>query len=106
VPPESSRVVGLVVGGAFTQKMLAYVGAQLIGAIVAAQVLYWIAAEAGFSLVAASRQRLRHALPRRICARRVRLAEIVLTFMFLMIILGATDRRVPQGFAPIALALG
>ena len=33
-------------------------------------------------------------------------AEIVLTFMFLMIILGATDRRAPQGFAPIAIGLG
>jgi len=34
------------------------------------------------------------------------LAEIVLTFMFLMIILGATDRRAPQGFAPIPIGLG
>ena len=34
------------------------------------------------------------------------MAEIVLTFMFLMIILGATDRRAPQGFAPIAIGLG
>ncbi len=33
-------------------------------------------------------------------------AEVVLTFMFLMIILGATDRRAPQGFAPIAIGLG
>ena len=33
-------------------------------------------------------------------------AEIVLTFMFLMIILGATDKRAPQGFAPIAIGLG
>src|SRR4029450_10202625 len=33
-------------------------------------------------------------------------AEIVLTFMFLMIILGATDQRAPQGFAPIAIGLG
>jgi aquaporin Z len=34
------------------------------------------------------------------------LTEVVLTFMFLMIILGATDRRAPQGFAPIAIGLG
>jgi len=101
--------VGLVVGKRFpASDLLAYVVAQVAGAIAAAGVLYVIASgKAGFSLAGgfASNGYGTHSpggYPLASCL----VAEMVLTFMFLMIILGATDRRAPQGFAPIAIGLG
>jgi len=101
--------VGLVVGKRFpASDLLAYVVAQVSGAIAAAGVLYVIASgKAGFSLAGgfASNGYGTHSpggYPLASCL----VAEMVLTFMFLMIILGATDRRAPQGFAPIAIGLG
>jgi len=99
----------LVVGKRFpASDLLAYVVAQVAGAIAAAGVLYVIASgKAGFSLAGgfASNGYGTHSpggYPLASCL----VAEMVLTFMFLMIILGATDRRAPQGFAPIAIGLG
>ena len=101
--------LGLWAGGRFPAKdLLPYIVVQVLGGIVAAGLLYLIASGSptydiavnglaangygahspgGYSLVAGL------------------VAEIVLTFMFLMIILGATDKRAPAGFAPIAIGL-
>ena len=101
--------VGLAAGKRFPASELpAYIAAQVIGAIVAAGVLYVIASgKAGFEVGAgfASNGYGAHS-PGGYSLVAALVAEVVLTFMFLMIILGATDRRAPQGFAPIAIGLG
>jgi len=101
--------VGLVVGKRFPiGDLWAYVAAQVAGAIAGAAVLYVIASgKAGFDLAGgfASNGYAEHS-PGGYSLVACLVAEIVLTFMFLMIILGATDRRAPQGFAPIAIGLG
>jgi len=101
--------VGLVVGKRFpASNLIAYVIAQVAGAIAAAAVLYVIASgKAGFSLAGgfASNGYAEHS-PGEYSLVACLVAEVVLTFMFLIIILGATDRRAPQGFAPIAIGLG
>lgn len=101
--------VGLVVGKRFpVSELWAYVVAQVAGAIAAAAVLYVIASgRAGFGLAGgfASNGYAEHS-PGGYSLVACLVAEVVLTFMFLMIILGATDRRAPQGFAPIAIGLG
>jgi aquaporin Z len=89
-------------------ELPAYILAQVAGAIVAAAVLYGIASgKAGFDVTAgfASNGYGLHS-PGAYSMGACILAELVLTFMFLMIILGATDSRAPQGFAPIAIGLG
>ncbi|HUK17284.1 MAG TPA: aquaporin Z [Bryobacteraceae bacterium] len=101
--------VGLVVGKRFpASDLLAYVIAQVAGGIAAAAVLYVIASgKAGFSLAGgfASNGYAEHS-PGGYSLTACLVAEVVLTFMFLMIILGATDRRAPRGFAPIPIGLG
>jgi aquaporin Z len=101
--------VGLVVGKRFPAKELpAYVIAQVVGGIAGAAVLYVIASgKAGFDLAGgfASNGYAEHS-PGGYSLMACLVAEVVLTFMFLIIILGATDRRAPQGFAPIAIGLG
>ncbi len=101
--------VGLVVGKRFPLSDLwAYVVAQVAGAIAAAAVLYVIASgKAGFDLAGgfAANGYAAHS-PGGYSLVACLVAEVVLTFMFLMIILGATDRRAPKGFAPIAIGLG
>jgi aquaporin Z len=101
--------VGLLVGKRFPASDLpAYVIAQVLGGIAGAGVLYVIASgKAGFDLSGgfASNGYELHS-PGGYSMVACLVAEIVLTFMFLMIILGATDRRAPAGFAPIAIGLG
>jgi aquaporin Z len=101
--------VGLLVGKRFpASDLLAYVVAQVAGGIAGAGVLYVIASgKAGFDLAGgfASNGYAAHS-PGGYSMEACLVAEVVLTFMFLMIILGATDRRAPQGFAPIAIGLG
>jgi aquaporin Z len=101
--------VGLVVGKRFpASELLAYVVAQVAGAIIAAAVLYVIASgKAGFDLAGgfASNGYAAHS-PGGYSLTACLVSEVVLTFMFLMIILGATDRRAPQGFAAIPIGLG
>jgi len=101
--------VGLVVGKRFpVSDLWAYVIAQVAGGIAAAAVLYVIASgKAGFDLSGgfASNGYAEHS-PGGYSLVACLVAEVVLTFMFLMIIQGATDRRAPQGFAPIAIGLG
>jgi aquaporin Z len=101
--------VGLVVAKRFpASNLLAYVGAQVGGGILGAAVLYVIASgKAGFDLAGgfASNGYAAHS-PGGYSLVACLVAEVVLTLMFLVIILGATDRRAPQGFAPIAIGLG
>lgn len=100
--------IGLIVGGRFPARdLLPYLLAQVAGAIVAAGVLYIIASgSAGFSLSAgfASNGYGAHS-PGGYSLFASLVAEIVLTFGFVMVFLGATDLRAPIGFAPIPIGL-
>ena len=102
--------VGLVVGGRFkAAEALPYIGAQVIGAVVAAGTLYFIASgKAGFDLISRPLGANGYAAhsPGGYSLAAGFVVEVVMTFMFLMIILGATDARAPQGFAPLAIGLG
>jgi aquaporin Z len=101
--------VGLFVAKRFKSSDLpAYIIAQVLGGIAGAGVLYVIASgKEGFSTAGgfASNGFGAHS-PGLYSMAACLTAEVVLTFFFLMIILGATDRRAPQGFAPIAIGLG
>jgi aquaporin Z len=101
--------IGLCIGGRFKASELpGYIVAQVLGAAAGAGVLYVIASgQDGFSLAAgfASNGYGEHS-PGGYSMWSALVAEVVLTFFFLMIILGATDNRAPQGFAPIAIGLG
>jgi aquaporin Z len=100
--------VGLAVAGRFkTSEVIPYAFAQVLGAIVAAALLYLIASgKAGFDLAGgfASNGYADHS-PDKYSAVSGFVTEVVMTFMFLFIILGATDKRVAAGFAPIAIGL-
>src|SRR5262249_34520590 len=101
--------VGLCVGRRFpASKLIAYILAQLIGAIIASGIIYLIASgQAGFDIAKsglASNGYGDHS-PGKYTLGAGFVSEVVLTFMFLMVILGATDTRAPQGFAPIAIGL-
>ncbi len=100
--------VGLVVGRRFPlSDLLPYVVAQVAGAIVAALALYLIASGADSFSVAggfAANGYGAHS-PGHYSLAACLLAEVVLTFMFVFVILGATDARAPKGFAPIAAGL-
>ncbi|AZV25860.1 aquaporin Z [Pseudomonas syringae] len=100
--------VGLVVGGRFPAKELpAYVIAQVIGGILAAALLYHIASgKEGFDIAAglASNGYGEHS-PGKYSMASGFVTELVMTAMFVLIILGATDKRAPAGLAPIAIGL-
>ena len=100
--------VGLVVGKRFPASDLpGYIGAQVLGAILGAGTLYLIASgKAGFDLGGFASNGYGEHSPGGYSLMAALLTEVVLTFMFLFIILGATDSRAPQGFAPIAIGLG
>lgn len=99
---------GLVAGGRFPiGELVPYIVAQVIGAIVAAAVLYLIASgKPGFDASAgfASNGYGEHS-PDHYSMQAALICEIVMTFFFVMIIMGATHGRAPVGFAPIAIGL-
>jgi aquaporin Z len=101
--------IGLWSGGRFSAAELApYILAQVFGGLAGAAVLYVIASgQAGFDVTAgfASNGYGEHS-PGGYSLTAALVTEIVMTFMFLIIILGATDERAPKGFAPIAIGLG
>jgi aquaporin Z len=100
--------LGLAVSGRFKPSdVMPYWGAQVLGAICAAALLYLIASgKPGFELAGglASNGYAEHS-PGSYSLTAGFVTELTMTFMFLMIILGSTDRRAPQGFAPIAIGL-
>jgi aquaporin Z len=100
--------IGLWAGGRFQAKeLLPYIVSQVLGAIVAGGILYVIASgKAGFDVSAgfASNGYDAHS-PGGYSLLAAFVSEVVMTMMFLLVIMGATDKRAPQGFAPIAIGL-
>jgi aquaporin Z len=101
--------IGLWAGGRFEAgKLLPYIVAQVLGAVVAGGVLYVIASgKAGFELSAgfASNGYGEHS-PGGYSLVAALVCEVVMTMVFLVIILGSTSKRAPSGFAPLAIGLG
>ncbi|MCS0191068.1 aquaporin Z [Vibrio parahaemolyticus] len=101
--------VGLWAGGRFDTKDVApYIIAQVIGGLIAGGILYVIATgQARFDVVGsgfAANGYGEHS-PGQYSMLAALVSEIVMTMMFLIVIMGATDKRAPQGFAPIAIGL-
>jgi len=104
--PNPAVSVGLWAGGRFPRnQLLPYIVAQVLGAVVAGGVLYLIASgKTGFDVMAgfASNGYGSHS-PGGYSLFAALVSEVVMTMMFLIVILGATDKRAPQGMAPIAI---
>ena len=100
--------IGLWMGGRFDKKeLLPYITAQVLGGIVGAGVLYLIASgKAGFEIGGFAANGYGEHSPGGYNMLSALVTEIVMTFMFLMIILGATHSKAPKGFAGLAIGLG
>ena len=100
--------IGLWAGGRFpASQLLPYIIAQVVGGVLAGGVLFLIASgKTGFDLAAgfASNGYGAHS-PGGYSLQAALVTEVVLTMMFLLVILGSTDQRAPQGMAPIAIGL-
>ena len=101
--------VGLFFAGRFEAKdLLPYIVAQVVGAVLGSAALYLIVTgKADFNGIGGfATNGYGDASPGKFNLTSALVTEVLLTFMFLMIILGATTKRVPAGFAPIAIGLG
>lgn len=101
--------VGLTIGRRFAAKdAIPYIVAQVAGAVIASAVLAYIASgKPGFDLVASgfAANGFGEHSPGQYSQAAAFVTEVVLTFIFLIVILGSTDKRAPAGFAPIAIGL-
>lgn len=98
--------VGLWIGGRFSAKeLLPYIISQILGAIAAAGVLYIIATGNGSAIGSFAANGFGEHSPGKYSMLAAFVCETVLTFMFLIIILGATDERAPKGFAGLSIGL-
>lgn len=100
--------IGLWIGGRFDKKeLLPYIGAQILGGIAGAGILYIIASgKAGFEIGGFASNGYGEHSPGGYSMLAALVTEIVMTFMFLIIILGATHSKAPQGLAGLAIGLG
>lgn len=100
--------IGLWAGGRFpANQLLPYIAAQVIGGLIAGGVLFVIASgQTGFDVSAgfASNGYAEHS-PGGYSLLSAFITEVVMTMMFLLVIMGATDERAPKGLAPIAIGL-
>jgi aquaporin Z len=98
--------IGLWIGGRFSSKeLLPYIVAQILGGIAAAFVLYIIATGNGKPIGDFAANGYGEHSPGKYNLVSALVTEIVMTFMFLIVILGATDKRAPAGFAGLAIGL-
>lgn len=100
--------VGLWIGGRFERKeLLPYIAAQVLGGIAGAGILYLIASgKTGFAIGGFASNGYGEHSPGGYSMIAALVCEIVMTFMFLIIILGATHPKAPKGFAGLAIGLG
>ena len=98
--------LGLAVGGRFPYKdLVSYWAAQVLGAVAASAILYVIATGNGSAIGGFASNGYGDHSPGRYALGAAFLTEVVMTFFFLMVILGSTAKKAASGFAPIAIGL-